>query len=166
MPEYGGGSLWDIGIYPVSLAQFLMVGGGLPEFVVGFQQKGPSGVDEQFFGQLCYPKGKVAQISASFQLPYHTQAQIFGTNGRLLVERPFTNIEPPNQKVIYYSNNGEPEAVNIPQEYLYLGEIVDMHKAILDGESNYLSLSETRNHVATVVALYQSASSGEVVWLE
>jgi hypothetical protein len=40
-----------------------------------------------------------------------------------------------------------------------------MHTAILDGEPPYISLAETRNHVRTVLALYQSAKLNEVVHL-
>jgi hypothetical protein len=40
-----------------------------------------------------------------------------------------------------------------------------MHAAILDGASNYLALTETRDHVRTVLALYESAKTGRVVAL-
>ncbi len=54
----------------------------------------------------------------------------------------------------------------VPDEYLYLGEIEDMQAAILDGKTNYLTPDETRNHVRTTLALYQSARDERVVRLE
>ena len=33
VPEYGGGSLWDVGVYPISFAQYVY--GGPPEGVLG-----------------------------------------------------------------------------------------------------------------------------------
>ncbi|MGD2156936.1 MAG: Gfo/Idh/MocA family oxidoreductase, partial [Anaerolineales bacterium] len=35
VPEYGGGSLWDVGVYPISFAQFIY--GGPPKWVFGSQ---------------------------------------------------------------------------------------------------------------------------------
>jgi predicted dehydrogenase len=55
--------------------------------------------------------------------------------------------------------------VPVEDQYLYNGEVEDMHDAILDGKSPYLSLAETRNHVRTLLALYESAGSGQVVTL-
>ena len=43
IPEWGGGSLWDIGVYPLSFAQYVM--GGPPEWVFGDQRRGGAGVD-------------------------------------------------------------------------------------------------------------------------
>ncbi len=160
-PQYGGGSLWDVGVYPVSLAQYVM--GGLPKSVFGQQFIGDTGVDEQFVGQLHYSGGRMAQISSSFELAYHTEAQIFGTNGRLVITRPFTNIYPPERSVTFYPNEGEPQLLDVPEEYLYLGEVRDMHDAILDGKENYLTFQETRNHVRTVLKLYESAERGTAV---
>ena len=40
-----------------------------------------------------------------------------------------------------------------------------MHAAILDGAPIYLTLAETRNHVKTVLALYESAQTGQFVRL-
>ena len=67
--------------------------------------------------------------------------------------------------MIFFPAVGEPEYLDLPDEYLYLGEIEDMQAAILDGRSNYLTLTETRNHVRTVLALYESARTGRPVSL-
>ncbi|NJN54874.1 MAG: Gfo/Idh/MocA family oxidoreductase [Anaerolineae bacterium] len=159
VPEFGGGCLWDVGIYPVSFAQFVM--GGPPERVISTQWVGDSGVDEFFAGQMQYAHGRVAQISSSFATPFHTRSVIIGTKGRLRMSRPFTAVE--DSEMVFFPAEGEPEFVDIPEEPLYLGEIEDMHRAILDGKANALSLIETRNHIRTVLALYESAVSGNPV---
>ena len=159
--EYGGGSLWDVGIYPVSFAQFVM--GGAPEWVLGDQVLGESNVDEVFVGQMHYAGGRVAQISSSLRTPHHTFAEVLGTNGRLTLTRPFTNVE--IGQMTYYPPEGDPEIIPVPDEYLYLGEVEDMHDAILLGKPNYLRLEETRNHVRTALALYESAQTGQIVTL-
>lgn len=162
-PELGGGSLWDIGIYPLSLAQYVM--GSTPEWVLGSQWIDESGVDVWFAGHLCYESGGVAQISSSFKSPWRTEAKIFGTKGMLTVTRPFIGDDPAERQMTFCPVGGEPEEIDLPVEYLYLGEVNDMHRVILDGGENYLSLSETRQHVQTLLALYQSAERNEIVYL-
>jgi len=49
---------------------------------------------------------------------------------------------------------------------LYAGEVEDMHDAILAGRPPYIGLDETRDHVRTALALYESARRGERVYLE
>jgi predicted dehydrogenase len=61
---------------------------------------------------------------------------------------------------------GEAQEIDVPDQELYIGEVEDMHDAILVGSSNYLTLAETRDHVRTVLALYESAQAGAVVQLE
>ena len=59
-PAKGGGSLWDVGCYPVSYARLLA--GAEPVDVFGWQALGPTGVDEAFAGQLRFaPGGSGAQ---------------------------------------------------------------------------------------------------------
>ena len=156
VPEYGGGCLWDVGVYPLSFAQYVM--GGPPQRVVGDRWLGDTGVDEVFVGQMHYEGGRFAQITSSFHTPLFTHAEIIGTGGRLLLNRPFVGIDE-NARLVFYPPEGPPEEVDVPQKELYLGEIEDMHAAILDGAPNYLSLAETRDHVRTTLALYESAAT-------
>jgi predicted dehydrogenase len=163
VPEMGGGCLWDVGVYPLSLAQTIM--GGPPQQVFGQQWLGQSGVDEVFSGQMLYADGRMAQISSSFCTPFHTEAEIIGTEGRLVLNRPFVGHNDGDRQLMFYPKEGEPEEIAVPEKELYLGEVEDLHAAVLDGRSPYLTLDETRNHVKTVLALYQSAQTGQVVAL-
>ncbi|MBK7897556.1 MAG: Gfo/Idh/MocA family oxidoreductase [Candidatus Promineifilaceae bacterium] len=163
VPEMGGGCLWDVGVYPLSFAQYVM--GGPPEQVFGTQWLGESGVDELFSGQMVYANGGMAQISASFCTPFRTEVEILGTEGRLVLNRPFTGHNDGDRKLMFYPKAGEPEEIEVPEVELYLGEVEDLHTAVLDGKPHYLTLEETRNHIKTVLALYESARTGQVVTL-
>src|SRR5690606_26641615 len=99
VPAFGGGSLWDVGIYPLSLAQ--MVFGEMPGTVTGMQWIGDTGVDDVFAGQIQYSVGRAAQISSAFQIPYDTSAEIHGTKGRLAITRPFTGSSDRDSKMVY-----------------------------------------------------------------
>jgi len=76
VPEWGGGALWDVGVYPLSYSQFAF--GGPPEWVFGSQWIGPHGVDETFCGQMGFTGGGLAQISCAFRSPYYTHIEILG----------------------------------------------------------------------------------------
>ena len=163
VPEFGGGCLWDVGIYPLSYAQFLM--GGPPDWVYGSEELGPTGIDEVFAGQMGFKteNGEVlAQISCSFNTPFHTFLEIVGTEGRLHISRPFTNMDRKPQ-VIFTDHKDKSKEIQIPKKSLYLGEVEDLQNAILDGSTNLISLKETRNHVRTALALYESARTGHPV---
>ncbi len=161
VPEWGGGCLWDVGVYPLSFAQYIF--GAPPDWVMGAQWQGDSGVDETFSGQMGYPGGRFAQISAAFRTPFYTFFEVIGTRGRLHIDKPFVGLD--DGHMIIYNQKGVAKKISVPRQNLYLGEIKDMHAAILDGKPNYISLQETRNHIRTTLALYESARTGQVVHL-
>ena len=80
-PQHGGGSIWDIGCYPVSYTRMLT--GEPPEEVFGWQNPTESGVDGTFIGQMRFSGGILAQFASSFQALFHTQIEIQGTEGNL-----------------------------------------------------------------------------------
>jgi predicted dehydrogenase len=160
--EYGGGALWDVGVYPVSLAQYII--GETPEWVSASQITGEGGVDETFSGLMHYVKGQTVLISCSFRSPYYNHAEIIGTQGRLVLTRPFNGFDS-DRHLLFYPDHGDPYEVPVPEEELYIGEVEDMHDVILEGNKPYLTLNETRNHIKTTLALYESARKGEIVRL-
>jgi len=160
---YGGGSLWDLGVYGVSFAQFVI--GSAPSSVSAYQWVGDHGVDEVFVGGLHYPNGALAQIASSLRTPFYSFAEILGTEGRLELSRPFVRMDE-NRRMAFYAKKGGPIEVDVPQKELYVGEIEDMNTAILDGAPNYLALQESRNHIRTVEALYRSAKDQRLVRLD
>lgn len=163
--DKGGGSLWDVGCYPVSLAQTLM--GEAPQSVLGSQVIGQTGVDEVFCGQMLYSGGRTAQISSSLRTPFYMAAEVIGAAGRLAMNRPFLpGMDGEPYRLTFYPAQGEPEEIPVQDQYLYNGEVEDMHDGILDGKPPFVSLAESRDHVRTILALYRSASNGQVAALD
>ena len=163
VPEYGGGSLWDVGVYPLSFGQYILR--RLPEWVIGSHWIRISGVDETFAGQMHYSGDQFAQIASSFRSPPYTYAEIIGTEGQLTLNRPFIGQGDPDRRLMFYPVEGEPQEIPVPKQELYLGEVEDMHAAILDNQPCYLSLEESRNHIRTALALYEATQKGEKVYL-
>ena len=82
----------------------------------------------------------------------------------MYITRPFTNMDRKPQ-VIFTDQKDREKRIKIPKKSLYLGEVEDLNGAILDGKDTLISLEETRNHVKTALALYQSARTGKPVHL-
>lgn len=161
MPEWGGGSVWDVGCYPISISQFLM--GGPPQWVFGDQWVGPSGVDETFAGQMHYAGGRMTSFTCGFRTPYVTHCEVLGTEGRLTIVEPF-RIDL-GGRLLFHDVAEEVHEIPVPEEPLYLGEIEDLQAAILDGTPTYITLDESRDHVRTISALLAAAQHGRLVEL-
>lgn len=77
----GGGSLLDVGIYPISFASMVMGG---PPAAIGSQAKiGSTGVDENFGAVFHYEDGRMATVSAGVDGSYAEDVVIHGSQGSL-----------------------------------------------------------------------------------
>jgi predicted dehydrogenase len=83
----GGGSLLDLGIYPISLASMLL---GAPEVITALCTVDPAaGVDNQTAAILRYSTGALAVLHSSILGSTPSGASITGSAGRISVARPF-----------------------------------------------------------------------------
>ena len=101
-PEMGGGSLWDVGSYPVSFIRWML---GEPEQVFGWQTLSDSGVDATFAGLLRYGDGVLGVFDSGFRAPFRVQAEVVGTAGTLTVEEPFPVT--PHSRIVLRRGPGE-----------------------------------------------------------
>ncbi len=155
----GGGSIWDIGCYPISYAR--LIAGAEPVEVFGWQITGAkSGVDETFAGQLRFPNNVYAQFDCGFRTPFRAHIELAGTEGSLTITRPF---QPWLNEQMVLINGDKKEVVTTPGEDLYLGEVENMADAILDGKPIRMSLTDSRNNVATIQALLRSAKENKPI---
>ena len=160
-PGLGGGSIWDVGCYPISYTRFLA--GADPIEVFGWQVSGPTGVDELFTGQMRFANDLLAQFDSAFRLPFRAFMEITGSERTLTVPTPFrpqTDVE-----VLLRDNNDQVEVIKIAGESLYLGEIEDMADAVLLGKPPRVSLAESQGNVATIAALLASARTNRPLTL-
>ncbi len=84
-PALGGGALLDLGVYPLSLAWFLL---GRPSEGRALVTRAPTGVDEQVAIVLSFASGALASLSCSFAQRARNSAFVMGTHGSLAVEAP------------------------------------------------------------------------------
>jgi predicted dehydrogenase len=160
-PRLGGGSVWDVGCYPISYARFLI--GREPEFAIGWQRIGSKGVDESFAGQLRFPGEIYAQFDCGFRTPLRAQIEVIGSTGSISIPNPF---KPGKNEKINLSRGETVETFKVPGQELYLGEVEDLADAILIGKQPRVSLADSRANVAAIAALLQSAQESRLVTVE
>jgi xylose dehydrogenase (NAD/NADP) len=151
----GGGSIWDVGCYPINYARYLL--GVEPLEVQGWQMTGTTGIDEVFVGQLRFPGDVFAQFDSSFRMPFRSFIEIIGREGKMNIPAPF---KPENKDLIQLTHGGKVKTFNAAkaqQGDLYQSEIEDMADAILLGKQTRVSLQDSRGNIATILALLESA---------
>jgi predicted dehydrogenase len=87
-PELGGGSLLDIGIYPVFLAQAIL---GKPTDVHAMITPYSTGVDEQCVITMKFENGALAVLFSTFSADTPVEAMIAGTEARIHMRNRFHN---------------------------------------------------------------------------
>ena len=95
-PALGGGALLDIGIYPVFFAQSIL---GKPDKILASMDIASTGVDEQCSMIFQYKNGQTASLFSSLSSNLETDADIFGTKGRIRLTSRFYE---PSATIQYY----------------------------------------------------------------
>jgi predicted dehydrogenase len=85
-PVLGGGSLLDLGVYPLTFAYSFL---GEPVDVDATATLHERGVDEQVAMTLRHAGGAVSSLSCSIVADTSTEATVAGTRGRVRVHSPF-----------------------------------------------------------------------------
>ncbi|ADL52479.1 Gfo/Idh/MocA family protein [Clostridium cellulovorans] len=138
-PELAGGSLLDIGIYPISIAS--MIFGREPEEILTTALISETNVDEQAAMIFKYPSGAIATLSCSFNNDSDSDFNIFGTKGRIHIPSFWGAVE-----ATLVKNNGEKELFrkeHIKNGYEY--EIQEVCDSIINGKvkSDFLPPKDT-----------------------
>jgi len=86
-PALGGGSVPDIGIYPVFIAMYLF---GKPVEIKAMSVAAPTGTDRTTTVLLRHAEGELSVLSSSFQTLLNNEARVYGENGMLKIPRQFS----------------------------------------------------------------------------
>ncbi len=132
-PQLGGGSLLDVGIYPITLAHMAL---GKPptqiESLATMRKKegDMGGVDEQAGIVLGYEGGGLAILASAIQTETPTDATLMGTEGMIRLGSPFWNAT----EAVLLREGKEPEVCQLPHHcngYEYEAEAV--HECLRSG---------------------------------
>jgi predicted dehydrogenase len=156
-PTLGGGSLWDAGSYPVSFIRWIA---GDPGEVFGWETLSESRVDETFSGLLRYDSGVLGVFDCGFQAPYRSEAEVVGTEGSLIIERPYP-ISPESRLLLRERDGDSYRVAAVAEKDAYRCEVEALTAAVLDGDSLAVPLTDSRAKITALTALYESARQGE-----
>ena len=128
-PALGGGSLLDIGIYPVFIAVSLL---GRPVKVNAIMDAYDTGVDRQIAINLQFDSGALASLSASFEVESPVAATIIGTRGYIRMKNRFHNATC-ELEIAYGKDQPQPVAVQREEGYGYQFEARHVTSCLRDG---------------------------------
>ena len=104
--DLAGGALLDLGIYPLSIARFLL---GEPTEVRALGRLTGQGVDDVLGAVLQFPSGAVATLSTTLEGMGHHDARIVGTEGSMVIDAPFWHSD-----AVSITSDGTTERIEIP----------------------------------------------------
>jgi len=154
-PALGGGSLWDVGCYPVTYA--CLLARAAPAEAFGWQQLSPTGIDIEFAGMMRFGDGSVAQFDAGFIGPFRAEMDVIGCDASLRIVRPFRTDD---QSQLLLTIGDAVETLPVPVAPPFAGEIADVEAVVLDDRAQRIPLTESRRTAVTLGALYRSARLG------
>ena len=144
-PNFGGGGLLDVGIYPLSFSHEIF---GTPNQITGMSHLN-RGVDEQSAVILGYEGGKIALIASATRTGTPQVAYLLGTRGRIHIHSPWWK-----PQTLTLSVNGKTdEVMHIPfQGNGYNYEAAEVGRCLRAGktESDTMPLDETLSIMKTM----------------
>lgn len=138
-PALGGGSLLDLGVYPVHFAQMVL---GSPLSVAVSGALSPDGIDADAALLLRYAGGASALLACALTTPLQAAATVSGTAGRIDVAEQFLT---PTSMTLHRSG-ADPETFRAQLEGSgYVPELRHVEQLLTDGvtESPVVSLADS-----------------------
>lgn len=133
--ELGGGSLLDIGIYPLFISLLTL---GEPSQLKASASFSTTGVDESVGMLLHYPTGAMAILSSTFAVCTQVEALIHGTAGSIKLHRQFHH----SSSLSIYEQGEKVEQLELPvMGHGYAHEIMHVNDCLKKGLKESLVMS-------------------------
>ena len=162
--ELGGGTLYDMGVYPINAARYIF----REEPISVFAFSGNNGesrfreIDEMTAGLLRFPNDRLASFTVSFGAADTSTYRIVGTKGDLLMEPAFDFSMGLASRLTV---NGKKTNARFPKRDQLAAELIYFSDCVLQDKRPEPSGVEGLADVRIVRALYQSAEIGRPVAL-
>lgn len=149
-PSLGGGSLWDVGCYPVNLIGMILQ--DEPVSVCAMKTDN-QGVEYALDAVLKYKNGVICTFGSGFDSHSAQLTEILGTEGTLLVQETFDGTGLP---ILLYKD-GTVTEIPVPESKRYVMEIEDFSDAMLNGREPSFALSETVRNIRLINRILDAA---------
>ncbi len=160
-PDLGGGSLLDIGCYPVYGIRWAFGAEPVRAYATAVYQHG---VDVEMSGLLWLADGRVGAFDCGFTMPLRGWLEIVGTEGVVHVPQMWV---PPLRASFTIEREGKPpEEVVVEGHNQIVHMLEDFGRAVLQGQPVSPPPEEAVRTLRVLDALRQSARVGQVVAVE
>jgi len=156
-PAMGGGALFDIGCYSVSIPRFIF--GAEPQRVCAHIDLDPTfQIDRTISGILDFGL-RTSNFTCSMQLARHQSATIFGTAGKIDLEIPLNPpLDRPAKIFLQHSGGTEEILIEACNQFTLQGEAFSL--AIINDAPVAVSLEDSLANMKVIDALFESARTG------
>lgn len=146
-----GGSLFDVGVYPIAFATGVLE--EYPTAVTGLARVAPTGVDEAASFSMIFASGALASLNSGFTVDAKGGNVIYGTRGRIVLETCYNS-----QWCDRYDENGVLSAhfeERVPDGFVY--QIQHCADLLREGklESDLIPLEDTLASARIFDSLYR-----------
>ena len=160
----GGGTLLDVGCYPISVARFLYE--AEPERTFGFVEYDPTRTTDRLVSAVLDFGRGTASFTCGTQLSPYQRVLVLGTKGQIEIEIPFN--APPDQPCrIWFGPGFGPgetrEEIMLPVADQYTLQADAFAKAILDNASVPTPIEDAVANLRVIEAITESARQGRWV---
>jgi predicted dehydrogenase len=146
-----GGSIMDVGCYPISAARFYFGDEPISAFM-RVETDPEYGVDMRAAGVLEFPQGW-ALIDCGFNLPSRTHLEIVGETGTIIIPQPWL----PDPEAVLTING---ESQKLASENQYVNEFEHLSRCIVEGSSLAYGPHDAIRQMAAIDAVRSSGRSG------
>ena len=154
--ETGGGSLYDLGCYPLSLMRLLA---GEPLSLSAIGRLSAEGVDLRAAALLGFANGVCGVLTCDMQSARAQHVDVRGTTGRIRLDTPFS-IPKDQPTTIETWRDGQYEAITIPPANHYTRMVEDFADALLMGRVLRFSAADAILQMETLEKLVMLAGAG------
>jgi predicted dehydrogenase len=160
--EMGGGTLMDIGCYPITTSRWIF--GEEPLRVSGVVERDPEfGVDRVSSAVMEFPSGQ-AIFTCGTQVVHFQRMQFMGTKGRIEIEIPFNApVDRPTRIFVddgrdVFGNGIVPEAIPTCDQYGVQADAFS--RAVREEGEVPVPLEDAIKNMAVIEAVFKSSESG------
>lgn len=163
--EYGGGTLYDIGVYCINAARYIFGDEPIEGFCLSATGDDPrfQGVEEMTSALLRFPKERLASFTASFGAAETADFEIMGTRGRLRVCQAYDYSMP---VILELTIDGNTRRKLYPLRDQFAPELIYFSDCILHNRQPEPSGVEGLRDVHIIRSLYKSIKTRAPVKLE
>jgi predicted dehydrogenase len=158
--DFGGGALYDIGCYCVSLSRLLF--GGEPTHVTSAIRRDPTDGTDILTSAILEFEGGIASFTCSTRTETDQRVHIYGDAGRISIGIPF-NIPPDRPTTVSLTAGGDPpvapatEVMTFPTKDPYAAEVEAFAGAILDGDPTPVPPQDAIANLRVIEAIFAAA---------